>query len=229
MKNFLILLASILCISLPCFSQDTLSAVEKEIAYNKTIDTRSQKIVANLGIADAAKAAVVKNIIADQYKNLNKVYEDRDLKIKATKAQQTSDNKEAINDALDRIKDETTAKTAALHNNFLAQLGRQLNAEQVDKVKDGMTYNVLHVTYNGYNQMITNLTPAQQQQIMVWLTEAREYAMDAESSEKKHAWFGKYKGRINNYLSKEGYDLQKEGVEWQKRIKEEAEKKNAAN
>ena len=42
--------------------------------------------------------------------------------------------------------------------------------------------------------------------------------------------FGKYKGRINNYLSAQGYDLKKEGIEWQKRIKAAAEaKKNAAN
>jgi hypothetical protein len=39
--------------------------------------------------------------------------------------------------------------------------------------------------------------------------------MDAESSEKKHWWFGKYKGRINNYLSAQGYDLQKERKEWE--------------
>src|SRR5438132_546800 len=52
-----------------------------------------------------------------------------------------------------------------------------------------------------------------------WLVEAREHAMDAESSDKKHAWFGKYKGRINNYLSAAGYDMNKEGKEWQARIK----------
>ena len=39
------------------------------------------------------------------------------------------------------------------------------------------------------------------------LTEAREHAMDASTSEEKHKWFGKYKGRINNYLSAAGYDL----------------------
>ena len=31
--------------------------------------------------------------------------------------------------------------------------------------------------------------------------------------------FGKYKGRINNYLAKRGYDLKKEREEWYKRIK----------
>ena len=36
---------------------------------------------------------------------------------------------------------------------------------------------------------------------------------------KKHAAFGKYKGRINNYLSKRGYDLVKERKAWYERIK----------
>jgi hypothetical protein len=31
--------------------------------------------------------------------------------------------------------------------------------------------------------------------------------MDAGTSKEKHAWFGKYKGKINNYLSAEGYNM----------------------
>jgi len=68
--------------------------------------------------------------------------------------------------------------------------------------------------------MLPNLTDAQKKQILDWLTEAREHAMDAESSDKKHAWFGKYKGRINNYLAAAGIDMKKAEKEWQERIKE---------
>jgi hypothetical protein len=82
-----------------------------------------------------------------------------------------------------------------------------------------MTYRIVPITYAAYQDMIPNLTKAQKQQIYTWLLEAREIAMDAESSEKKHAVFGKYKGRINNYLSAAGYDLKKEGEEWEKRKK----------
>jgi hypothetical protein len=44
---------------------------------------------------------------------------------------------------------------------------------------------------------------------MAWLVEAREIAMDGSTSDEKHAMFGKYKGKINNYLSKAGYDAKK--------------------
>jgi len=50
--------------------------------------------------------------------------------------------------------------------------------------------------------------------------------MDGESSEKKHWWFGKYKGRINNYLSAQGYDITKERKEWESRTKQQAEQRN---
>ena len=74
--------------------------------------------------------------------------------------------------------------------------------------------------YAGYNDMLPNLTEAQKEYIYNALVEAREHAMDGGSSKEKHAWFGKYKGRINNYLSKQGYDLNKESTDWHKRVEE---------
>ena len=88
-----------------------------------------------------------------------------------------------------------------------------------------MTFNVVKVTYDATLDMIPTLTEEEKTQILVWLKEAREFAMDAESSKKKHEWFGKYKGRINNYLSKRGYDLVKEREGWYKRIEERKAKK----
>ena len=59
---------------------------------------------------------------------------------------------------------------------------------------------------------------------MAWLKEAREFAMDAGNSKDKHNWFGKYKGRINNWLSQRGYDLTLEREKWYKRIEERKQK-----
>jgi hypothetical protein len=74
-------------------------------------------------------------------------------------------------------------------------------------VKDGMTYGVVAVTYQRYLELFPKLKDEQKREILANLIEAREHAMDAGSSEEKHAIFGKYKGRINNYLSAAGYDL----------------------
>jgi hypothetical protein len=60
-----------------------------------------------------------------------------------------------------------------------------------------------------YLKEFPELKEDQKAQIHAWLVEARELAMDQGTSREKHAVFGKYKGRINNYLSKAGYDLKK--------------------
>jgi ABC-type Na+ transport system ATPase subunit NatA len=121
------------------------------------------------------------------------------------------------------LKKEDSEKATALlklHESFISTLKGKLSAEQVEKVKDGMTYRILPITYEAYLDMLPRLTEEQNTKIYSYLQEARELAMDAESSDKKHAVFGKYKGRINNYLSAAGFDMKKEGEEWQKRIKE---------
>lgn len=199
------------------------STSERE-TYVKVITERAAKITATLGINDAKKAEKTTQIIRDQYSNLNDIYAARDTKYKAIK-EANKDNK-ALQDTL--IAQEQRAVESALtklHQKYLKNLASQLNAAQIEKVKDGMTYGVLPLTYRAYQEQLLNLTADQKNQILIWLTEARERAMDAESSDKKHAMFGKYKGRINNYLSAQGYDLKKEGIEWQKRIKAAADEK----
>ena len=114
-----------------------------------------------------------------------------------------------MNAAVEAAKNAAIAKIYQLHAAFLAKLSVELTPEQVDGVKDGMTYGVMKGTYNVYLKMFPDLTADQKKQVMVWLTEARELAMDQGSSEAKHKMFGKYKGRINNYLVKAGYDLKK--------------------
>ena len=61
--------------------------------------------------------------------------------------------------------------------------------------------------FKRYRELLPNLIVEQQADILANLLEAREYAMDAGSAEEKHAWFGKYKGRINNHLSAAGIDM----------------------
>ncbi|RDC58549.1 DUF3826 domain-containing protein [Pedobacter chinensis] len=195
---------------------------EEKTRYVKAITERADKIVVNLGISDHKKSEKVRDMIRDQYSNLNDIYTTRDLKIKEIKAKNES-NKVERDSALAKEDREVTKALNKLHEKYINKLAAHLTNEQIDLVKNGMTYNVLPITYKAYQEQILTLTEEQKKQILVWLTEAREHAMDAESSDKKHAWFGKYKGRINNYLSAAGYDLKQEGIEWEKRRKAKAQ------
>lgn len=197
------------------------NTADKE-AYTKMITDRAAKIVASLNINDAKKTEKVTIIVRDQYSDLNDIYADRDNRVKAIK-EKNKDNKVERDSALARDARTVDAALNKLHKKYIGKLSAQLTNDQVELVKNGMTYNVLPITYKAYQEEILTLTDDQKKQILIWLTEAREHAMDAESSDKKHAWFGKYKGRINNYLSAAGYDLKKEGIEWEKRRKTKAE------
>ena len=223
------LFAALLFQSVSVWAQDNASAVEKEMAYRKTVYARAAKIVKGLNLSDSTQAKKVTEVVAKQYQDLNDIYVLRDNKKTLIKGDANA-NKEAVNAKLKAVDEETTAKVDKLHPQYLKRLAKAgLSTAQIDQVKDGMTYNVLNVTYTAYQAMMPNLTDAQKTQILAWLTEAREHSMDAESSEKKHAWFGKYKGRINNYLSQAGIDMKKEEAAWMARIKEEKSAKQQQN
>lgn len=187
-----------------------LNSEGRDPQYIKTILERAQKATDELSITYTLQGQNILNIIANKYFKLNDIYEERD-KLK-------NENKELAEAQCD-------SKLYRSHFEFNSQLSMYLNQEEIDKIKDIMTYNVVKVTYDAQLEMIPTLTEEEKQQIMIWLIEARELAIDAESSNKKHDMFGKYKGRINNYLSARGYDLTKEREDWYKRI-EEKERNN---
>ena len=182
-----------LAAAMMCVLAATLRAAEpsaapaKAVAHLQVLAERAAKIVDALKLDDPELSTRVRDEIAQQYLALGKL----------------PDAGQAAPAALD-----------ALHRRFLARLGARLTPAQVDQVKDGMTYGVVPITFDGYQQMLPNLTDEQRCEIHAQLLEAREYAMDAGSSDAKHAVFGKYKGRINNYLSRAGIDLKQAEKEW---------------
>lgn len=181
-----------------------LDSAGRDPGYVETILNRSQKATDQLSITWTPDGENVRNIIANRYFKLNDIYAERDSLKKSNKqlAEATADS-----------------KLYRSHFGFDADLGKYLRPDEITRVKDVMTFGVVDVTYKAYCDMVPTLKPEEKNQIRRWLIEARELAIDAESSNKKHETFKKYKGRINNYLSSQGYDIQKEREEWEKRRK----------
>lgn len=215
-----VLLISLVILSSTSFSQENKNAKAED--YTTVVTQRSNKIVSQLGISDSSIFYQVQNILVQQYTNLNNVFNLYNEKVKVVK-KDTVTPKATKEQLISDIENERMKKLSGFHADFIASLQKHLSVEQINKVKDGMTYNKLNVTYNAYVDMIPSLTKEQKEKIYNYLLEAREFAMDAGSSEKKTEWFGKYKGRINNYLSQQGYDMKKEEQGWQQRIKERQE------
>jgi len=186
------------------FTDSKALAQEFDPEYVKVTNQRAGKIVANMNIEGAEKQALVQNYIAQQYRNLSLIHDERDEKIQ--KAMKSYDGARKEN-KIRSIEKKADKKLDKLHRKFLAQLSAKLSEDQIEQVKDGLTYNVAPNTFEVYQAMIPDLSEDQKSIIWEWLVEAREYAMDASSSEEKHGWFGKYKGKINNYLSSLGHDL----------------------
>ena len=216
MKKIVLMSLLLLCGWISAGAVD-LNKENRDPKYVESIVNRSQKIVDKLGLTDEKAAEDVCNIIANRYFELNDIYEIRDAKVKTVK--ESGLTGDAKNEALKAAENEKDAALYRSHFAFPASLSLFLNEEQIEAVKDGMTYGVVKVTYEATLDMIPSLKEEEKVQIYAWLVEAREFAMDAENSNKKHAAFGKYKGRINNYLAKRGYNLTKEREEWAKRVK----------
>lgn len=192
-----------------------LSAQNEDSVYMEVVTGRATKIVKGMELNNPSKEADITQLIAMHYFNLNKIYAKRDGGLKALKDAGIKDTS-----ATKKIEQVATNSIDSLHPIFIGALGKHLTEPQIAQVKDGLTYGVLPITYKGYCDMIPSLTQVQKDVIMSELVAAREKAMDAESSDRKHWWFGKHKGRINNYLAAQGYDTQKERAAWEKRMKD---------
>ena len=184
-------------------AQVALKTEGQDPQYVETIKGRAQKIVDGLQLTDAQKAENVRNIIANRYFLLNDIHAKYDKKTQ---------------------EDALYAELYKHHFELASALALYLNEEQIDAVKDGMTYGRLKRDYNAQLEMIPTLKEEEKAQILVWLREAREYAIDAADSKGKHFWFDKYRGRTNNWLSSRGYDLKKERDAWMKRTEEQKAK-----
>jgi hypothetical protein len=187
-------------------------AASPDAAYQQAIGKRADDILKALGdLNDPAKTSRVRETVLGQYRALKAWHDAHDGELKALSREPA----ETAKPKAEAVK----ATLKPIHDGFIKRLSDDLTAEQVETVKDKLTYNVVHVTYKAFCDMIPALTDEQKAHILTTLKDAREEAMDGGSSEEKHAIFGRYKGRINNYLSKQGYDLKKETAAWQERRK----------
>lgn len=184
-------------------------------AYEQVIAGRADKVLAALGDVDPRARARSREALLDFARDVNAWHEAHGSRRKDLRSRQDDDAKRQLAEIEEDL--------AALRRRFIDRLSAELTPDEVEKVKDGLTYNVLHVTERAYGEMIERLSDDQKAMIHAHLVEARDLAISEGSSEAKHAVFGRFKGRINNELSRQGYDLKQEERGWQARRKAAAE------
>jgi hypothetical protein len=217
-----VLLAALL--AAPVWAQ---TAPDPEAAYTAAIDKRAAAHTKPISLT-ADKDARVHQTIVTQYRALRDWHATHGPTVKDLKKKLSAETDAVKKTELQAELEKTEASLRALHKDFLDKLSTDLTPEQIDVIKDQMTYNVRNVTYKAFNDMLPDLKEHEKAEIMKQLIEARELAMDAGSSNEKHAIFGKYKGRINIYLSKQGYDLKAASKAFNEKIKAEKAAKKPA-
>ena len=178
---------------------------EMEVVYTTAIENRTADILKLLNLTDAAKSTEVHDLIIAQYRALRARDEAIDAKLKGDGKEITYANRA----------DQLAAQSQSLHDQFLAKLAGILTPEQVEKIKNQMTYNKVTVTYDAYCAIVPGLTDADKAKILELLKQAREEAIDGGSAPEKSAIFQKYKDQINSYLNAHGYDVTKAFKDWE--------------
>lgn len=195
-KTFLIVTAGLLALS-GVAAETNAMPEQAEAKYTTAIEGRTADILKVLALTDAGKVATVHDAIIAQYRALRAWHDENDGKLKAS-----------AKDATNAVA-EIRASLKTIHGAFIAKLSESLTPSQVEQVKDKMTYGKVQFTFAGYMSAYPNLAEDHKQKIMELLKQAREEAMDGGSAEEKTAVFQKCKGKINNYLSKQGVHPEK--------------------
>jgi hypothetical protein len=177
---------------------------EIEAAYATAIQIRTADIIKDLNLADAAKSNAVRDAIVEQYHALRVRDAAIDTRLKVDGKRVNYENRAP----------QLAQQSQPLHDQFLVKLAKNLTPEQVEQVKDLMTYNKVKVTYNAYCLILPGLTDAEKAKILELLKAAREEAMDGGSAPEKSAIFQKYKDQINTYLDAQGHDTAKAIQDW---------------
>ena len=200
------------------------SSQDLEAVYTVAIENRTAEILKLLALDDPVKAANVHDIILSQYRALRARDSGLDALFEslAIAGPGVATNRAVMRQMLTRL----------LHDRFVARLGEQLTGEQVEKVKDKMTYNKVKFTYDAYGLIVPNLTDEDKAKILELLKAAREEAIDGGSAGEKSDIFQKYKEQINAYLDAHGHNVAKaygDYYEKQAQAKAETSASPAAN
>lgn len=214
--------SAILLFAIFFISANDVNAQGVDPEFVKVTLERADKIVQNLAISDEQQAERVKQTIAKQYRDLSSLHDKQAGRRNAEK------NALKVHPEKWEKKSKSLAKKAdkehvKLKKSFLAKLKKDLNEEQIIEVKNGLTYHVAPNTYQVYLEMLPDLNAEQKDFVKKNLEEAREHAFMAGSSKDKHGWFGKYKGRINNYLASEGYNLKEASEVMEAKMREKSQ------
>ncbi len=157
--------------------------------------------VDSLRLADSAKAERVTEVVATHLKTIRDWHNEHPFTTVPAGINPVTGKPLS---QLDRQIIANSAMPKSVHENLMAGLRKDLNAEQVEAILDKYTVGKVAFTMNGYRGIIPDMAKVEEAFIVTQLKQAREEAVDYKNMDQISTIFKIHKTRIEQYLNDNG-------------------------
>lgn len=203
--GFLALALSIVLCASNVFAQDkntvTFTSTDAKTKSDAETEAKAAEWVEALKLNDAAKEQRVKAAIATHLKAVRDWHNEHPFTAVPAGINPATGNR--LSD-LDRTIIAHSAKPASVHENLMNVLKAELTPEQVEFILDKYTIGKVDFTLKGYKAIVPDLKPEEEAQIVHYLKQAREQAIDYKNMKEISAIFEIYKTKCEQYLNNNG-------------------------
>ncbi|UKM65520.2 DUF3826 domain-containing protein [Flavobacteriaceae bacterium GSB9] len=120
---------------------------------------------------------------------------------------------------LDRSIIADSAMPSSVHDNLMSGLRGHLTEEQVEAILDKYTIGKVTFTMKAYREIVTDMTPKEDAELLKNLKEAREIAVDFKQMKQISAIFEIYKTKNEQYLNNNGRSWRQLYKDYVKRLR----------
>lgn len=187
------------------FAQDkntvSFAAADANAKSDADIESKAGQWASSLGLSDGAKEERVKMAISRHLKAVRDWHNDHPASLVPAGINPATGNRLS---EIDRDIIANSAIPRSVHDSLMGVLKRELSPEQVESVLDKYTIGKVDFTLKGYHAIVPDLKPEEEAQILVYLKEAREQAIDFKNMKEISAIFEIYKTKCEQYLNSNG-------------------------
>jgi hypothetical protein len=191
------------CLVSNAVAQETTTAAATAVdpKFEESIERRAGETVAEMKLTDAAKAERVKERFKQHFRDIQS-WDVAHGKDRAETFNALRKDKE--NATLQAKLDGYNAQLQAMQSKFFEEMDAQLTPEQVELIKNRLIGGRYEHNLRGF-QAEYDLPPEEWAKVVAMWQQARDEAMPLGTAAAKDQLFAIYKGKVNNYLSKQGY------------------------
>ena len=177
------------------------AAADANAKSEADIETKAGQWASALGLSDGAKEERVKVAISRHLKAVRDWHNDHPASSVPAGINPATGNRLS---EMDRDIIANSAIPRSVHDSLMGILKRELTPEQVESVLDKYTVGKVEFTLKGYHAIVPDLKPEEEAQILTYLKQAREQAIDFKNMKEISAIFEIYKTKCEQYLNSNG-------------------------